>query len=891
MLGQCLSSLGSSAAAGPRRRRLPLTLFQVEPVVKHVALRIAASSLSCPLVCLVGAGVVALGCWSGAHAAFGQPLESASPQAAKPLPLSAVRLTGGPLKHAQDITGDYLLSLEPDRMMAGYRIQAGMEPKAEGYGGWDRPNSRQLTGHIAGHYLSAVSLMYASTGDARFKERADYLVREMAEVQNKRGTGYLGAIADNQGNDGEEIFRQVSQGNIRSGGFDLNGLWSPWYTLHKTYAGLRDAYRYAGNKQALQLETKFAEWAESVLRPMSDLQIQQMLNTEFGGMNEIMADLYADTGDKRWLDLSYKFEHRRFTNPLKRHQNRLAGNHGNTAIPKLIGSIDRYAYAGTAEDLLAAAYFWDSVVHHHTFATGGHGQVENFPAADAWGSVVSGGGRTAESCNVYNMLKLTRRLFEFNPDPQYADFQERALFNHVLASIDPQDARTSYMVPVGQGVRQEYANMYESFTCCVGSGMESHALHADGIYYESGNKLWITIYAPSTADWAAQGVKLAMDTSFPEGDSAKVSVEVDTPKELTIAFRQPHWAGAGFQVRVNGELQEQPAPAAERGGRRGRGGRGGEQARGGRGRGQQPVPPVSSFVEIKRAWRSGDTVELTMPKSLRLEPTPDVPNRAAIMYGPLVLAGDLSGMAGGRRGGGRGQGRRGGGGRGGAPANVPVFVAAERPLQEWLQPVEGQTNVFRTAGVGRLPANAQTAPDITFAPFYQTHRKTYGVYWDILSQDEWVTVAGTVTAAEMLRQLEAATVGFVQPGQMQPERDSNYQSSIAERAVEELEGRNGRAGAGWFSFDLPVEADRPLKLLVTYHANAKEGAEFDILVDGTRVGQQPTAGDGFFDVEYAIGAEIVQGKEKVTVRFQAAEGGRIGTVFGVRIVRVNPQQN
>src|SRR5215470_2781607 len=253
----------------------------------------------------------------------------AIPDAARPLPLSAVRLTGGPLKQAQDLDADYLLKLEPDRMMAYYRKRAGLEPKAEGYTGWDG-DGRNLTGHIAGHYLSAVSLMYAATGDGRFKERADYIVREMKEVQDKQGDGYLGALAD-----GKEQFIEVSKGNIRSASFDLNGLWSPWYVLHKTYAGLRDAYRYTGNRAALEVEIRYADWAEGILSKLDDAQLQKMLNTEFGGMNESLADLYADTGDKRWLELSHRFDHRAVMEPLSRQQNILPGLHGNTQVPKI----------------------------------------------------------------------------------------------------------------------------------------------------------------------------------------------------------------------------------------------------------------------------------------------------------------------------------------------------------------------------------------------------------------------------------------------------------------------------------------------------------------------------------------------------------------------------
>jgi len=464
-------------------------------------------------------------------------------RAARPLPLPAVRLTGGPLKHAQDLDAKYLLQLEPDRMLAFYRERAGLKPTAKPYGGWDGPG-KNLTGHIGGHYLSAVSLMWAARGDERFKQRADYMVRELKEVQDKHGDGYLCAFEG-----GRECFEKVRQGDIKTGGFDLNGLWVPWYTLHKTMAGLRDAYRHTGNRTALEMGVKIAIWAEAVLADLTEAQVQNMLDAEFGGMNEVLADLYADTGDRRWLALSYRFEHHRLLGPLKRHQDVLPGIHGNTQVPKLVGSAARYAYAQDPQDIIAASFFWDRVVQHHSFATGGHGKDEYFGQPDKHNDRID--GRTAESCNIYNMLKLTRRLFALRPDAHYAEFHERALLNHVLSSIDPQDGRTCYMVPVGRGVRREYSDMLHSFTCCVGTGMESHALHADGIYYESGNRLWVNLYAPSTAKWESAGAAITMETDLPIGDSVTLSVKLEEPKSFTLALRRPKWAGEGCEFRVN----------------------------------------------------------------------------------------------------------------------------------------------------------------------------------------------------------------------------------------------------------------------------------------------------------------------------------------------------
>ncbi|MBE3134276.1 MAG: glycoside hydrolase family 127 protein, partial [Acidobacteria bacterium] len=661
-----------------------------------------------------------VGAEGGAQAGTPPAVKMAVPQKARPLPINDVRVTGGPLKRAQDLNGTYLVDLQPDRMMAFLRKSAGLEPRAEGYGGWDGPG-RQLTGHIAGHYLSGVSLMWAATGDSRFKERADYLVRELKAVQDAHGDGYIGAQADRDGVAGKVRFEELTKGIIRSGGFDLNGLWSPWYVEHKIFAGLRDAYRHAGNRTALDVEIKLAAWSEGILSRLDADQTQRMLATEFGGMNEVLADLYADTGDRRWLALSDRFQHHAVIDPLARREDILAGKHGNTQVPKLLGSLVRYGYTGNETDGTAAKFFWDQVALHHSFATGGHGRNEYFGPPDKLNDMIE--GRTGETCNVYNMIKMARSLFALEPDMRYADFHERALFNHILGSIDPNDGATCYMVPVGQGVSREYQNMSQSFTCCVGSGMESHALHGDGLYYESGDRLWVNVYAPSTAAWRSAGVSLTMSTAFPDGEAASLAFTVKAPRAFTLALRRPYWAGEGFTVRVNGAAV-------------------------------QKLPPAGTYVELKRTWRTDDTVDLVLPKALRLEALADNAGRAAILWGPLVLAGDLGPVQ-----------RRGGRGEAGATpapaATIPVFVTPERAAARWVKPVEGVPGRFRSNGVGR-------DRDVEFAPFYSLHRRTYGAYWDIFTPADWQQREAAVRAADAKqRRLEAATVAFVQPGQMQ----------------------------------------------------------------------------------------------------------------------------
>jgi DUF1680 family protein len=767
-----------------------------------------------------------------------QQIKNAIPDVARPLPLSAVRVTGGPLKHAQDLDAEYLLKLEPDRMLAYYRKRAGLEPRAQGYGGWDG-DGRNLTGHIAGHYLSAVSLMYAATGDPRFKARADYIVKELKEVQDKNGDGYLSALEG-----GREKFNELASGNIRSGSFDLNGLWSPWYTLHKTFAGLRDAYRFTGNRTAQEVEIKFATWAEGILLKLDEAQTQKMLNTEFGGMMEVLADLYADTGDKRWLNLSHHFDHHAVLDPLARREDRLSGLHGNTQVPKLLGVLMRYIYAGDKSDGTAAEFFWDAVALHHSYATGGHGRDEYFGPPDQLSDRVD--GRTDESCNVYNMLKMTRRLFAIHPDIKYAEFEERALFNHVLGSIDPEDGRTCYMVPVGRGVRHEYQDMFRDFTCCVGSGMESHGLHGDGIYYESGDRLWVNLYVPSTATWQSAGVNLSMDTNFPEGDSATLKLTVQKSRQFTLSLRRPSWVGEGFSVKINGKTVTL-------------------------------LSTPGSYVELKRTWKSGDTVALVLPKILHEEAMPDNPKRAALMWGPLVLAGDLGPEP-----------ER----RSWLAEPIPSFIAAERPVIEWLRPVTEKPGSF--LGVGRDPDGRER--EVDFVPFYRLHRRAYALYWDLYTPEGWNKKTEELAAEQTKqRQLEAATVGFAQPGDTRTEKDFNQRGE--DTTPDRLMGRPARRGKKWFSFDLPVDADHPIALVVTFHSEERGKRTFEILVDGQRVGEQTiersppgSAAGHFFDVEYKIPADLGQDKKKVTVRFQAKGGNEIAAVFGIRTIRADAER-
>jgi DUF1680 family protein len=531
-------------------------------------------------------------------------------------------------------------------------------------------------------------------------------------VQAKRGNGYVGALMGNPPRrrgeaasapaagaasrpaaiDGMLCFEQLSKGDIRASGFDLNGMWSPWYVQHKILAGLRDAYRRTRNSKALEVAVKFAEWTEGILKPLNDAQIQQMLSCEFGGINESFADLYADTGDKRWLALSEKFHHKAVVDPLAEKKDILGGKHGNTQVPKLLGELVRYINAGNAPDGEAAQFFWQAVVDHHSFATGGHGYDEFFDEPDKLSDEIDGKNhakkdlRTAESCNVYNMVKLTRLLFALSPEEKFAAFHERALFNHVLGSINFEDGQVCYMVPVSPGVTHEYQG--NGMTCCVGTGLENHALHGEGLYYESPTALYINLFAPSTARLEALGVSLTMETDFPEGGQATATLALDAPKEFTLHVRRPSWATEGFAVTVNGKSVEAPGEPG-------------------------------SYVAIKRQWSGKDAVAVTLPRPLRMEPLPDNAQRVAFLQGPVVLAADLGEAP---------RGRRNGAAAGVVYPTVPAARGAK--AEEILKPVAGKPNTFTS------PATGGTAGEtaLTFAPFYTLSGRRYGIYWDLAPQ-------------------------------------------------------------------------------------------------------------------------------------------------------------
>lgn len=738
--------------------------------------------------------------------------------------LADVRLLDGPFKHAMTRDAEYLLRLDADRLLSGFRKEAGLAPKAPVYGGWE---SMTIAGHSLGHYLSACAFMFASTGDTRFRERVNYILAELETCQRANGNGYVAAIPN-----GKKIFQEVSAGNIRVQPFDLNGGWVPWYTLHKLFAGLLDVHQQFQNAKALAIATRLADWADATTAKLTEEQFQRMLDCEHGGMNEVLAELYARTGNEKYLQLSRRFHHKAVLEPLARREDRLQGLHANTQIPKLIGLARRYELTADAADKTAAEFFWERVVQHHTYVNGGNSDGERFGPPDKLNNRLS--ENMSETCNTYNMLKLTRHLFEWRASAEYGDYYERALYNHILASQNPDDGMVCYYVPLKAGSRKVYSKPFDDFWCCVGTGMENHAKYGEAIYFHDNDSLWVNLFIPSELTWREKRVTLKQETLYPESDKVSLTLKAKKPVNLALRLRYPGWAKDGVTVTVNG------AP-------------------------QTIANKPGSFIELKRTWKTGDRVELTIPMSLRLETMPDNPRRVAISYGPTVLAGELEPEQ-----------------QPGGVNLIPGLVTDDTTLANWIAPTDARPITFRTDSVGK-------PSDVTLYPFYRMHNKRYAVYWDLLNDQQWLErVTNYKNELDRLRLLESLTVDFVQPGEPQLERDHNMQGERMENG--ENAGRKWRHArdGGWVSFDLKVLPDQPLSLVCSYWGSETGRRTFDIFADGIRIGTQTLSNDKpgeFFDVTYTIPAEVTRGKNKISVRFQARPENTAGGFYGVRVIK------
>ena len=515
--------------------------------------------------------------------------------ATEPFPLSAVRLLDGPLRERQDIHAQYLRALSPDRLLAPFHTQAGLPPLAERYGGWE---SRDISGHSLGHYLSALCHLHAATGETWILPRIDHIVAELAACQAANADGYVLPV-------NKPAFAALREGRIEATPFSLNGVWVPFYTLHKLLAGLRDAHRLAGSTAALAVARGVADWLADVLAPLNPAQVQEMLRTEHGGMNEVFADLAEDTGDASYLAMASRFfHHETVLAPMFRGEDRLDGLHGNTQIPKVVGLAREYELTGEQTYRVAATSFWDHVVNNRSFATGGHGESEHFFPIDQFAQHLT--PNTCETCNTYNLLKLTGRLFAWEPRAGHMDFVERATINHLAANIGQKPGEFGYFLGLGSVGVKVFSTPYDSWWCCVGTGLENPARYGELIYHHAAATLWVNQYFASTLDWPEQGVRLTQETRFPESDTVRLTFTCARPTTFALKLRHPAWC-------TQPELTLNDVPV-------------------------MTDSSPSSYFTLTREWCDGDTLELRLPMTLRAEPLPVGASQAKPASGELGVS-------------------------------------------------------------------------------------------------------------------------------------------------------------------------------------------------------------------------------------------------------------
>lgn len=718
----------------------------------------------------------------------------------KPVPINSVRLLDSKFKTAQSVNGEYLLSLDIERLLSRFYTSAGLEPLAEAYGGWE---SATISGHSLGHLLSGLAWHYAATGDDRHKQRAEEIVVRLDKCQKNRSDRYVGGIPD-----ADRVWAEIRGGTIRSQGFDLNGIWVPWYTIHKLLAGLIDTFELCDNTNALEIATQLADWVIDVTKNLSPELWQTMLACEHGGINESLLHLYRITGETRFKTIADRFDHHAVLNPLREGKDPLAGLHGNTQVPKVIGLAVRHDLEGDSKDRQAAETFWRAVAINRSYSNGGNSNYEYFGQARKLQHQLS--PNTSETCNTYNMLKLTRHVFSWQPTSDKFDFYERALYNHIFASQDGEEGHFTYYVPLSSRTERPYSKPFDDFWCCVGTGMENHARYGDSIYFHNSERVTINLFIPSRIELVDRGLILEMRGDIPETNEVEIHVVHAENLRHTIAIRIPDWVESGFDLRLNSQPIEYSIGS-------------------------------DGYALVTRIWTSGETLTIHVPSSLRSVGMPDNPAKVSLFYGPALLAAESEGLS-----------------------YDPVFVVENNDVAKTLKSTD-QTLHFETEAAMR-PA------DLHFRPFWSFTSGRYSTYFDVLSPEEWEErKADMLAKEEHEKQILANTVDELRVGEMQPERDHNLTSVMSETGTnQERTWRHAQPG-GFFEFKLKVDPERDHVLVCTFWG-ADFNRNLKILIDGEvfvekRMERRETP--GFFDEEFPIPAESTHGKTHITIRFEA----------------------
>ncbi|QGH35421.1 glycoside hydrolase family 127 protein [Gracilibacillus salitolerans] len=750
-----------------------------------------------------------------------------------------VNLLDGIFKNSQQKGKEYLLYLDVDRLVAPCYEAAGKTAKKERYGGWE---SMGIAGHSIGHWLSAAATMYQVTSDEALMDKIEYALTELAAVQAFDKEGYVSGFP-------RDCFDQVFSGEFEVDNFSLGGSWVPWYSIHKIYAGLIDVHQVTGSTLALETVTMLADWAYNGLINLSEDQFQRMLTCEHGGMNEALADLYLITEDTRYLDLAERFYHKAVLDPLANKQDDLEGKHANTQIPKVIGVAKLYNITGKEKYKQIATYFWDQVVHYRTYAIGGNSIREHFGPENA----EELGILTTETCNTYNMLKLTEVLFTWDHSAHYYDYYERALYNHILASQDPDSGMKTYFVSSEPGHFKVYHSHDNSFWCCTGTGMENPARYNRRIFEKIEKRLFVHLFISAEASYDNDQMVIKQQTAFPYQPSTTITIEKASSEVKQIAIRKPSWFSDEPTLKINGK--------------------------------EVNAVEDEGYLIIEHIWQNGDQITYDLPLDLYRYHAKDDKKKQVIMYGPIVLAGAL--------------------GRDNFPEtdildnhlalnnhpliDVPTLVT-DRPLNDWIKAKDKEKLLFETEAIGQ-PGHQR----VQLKPFYDIHHERYTIYWNIMSEQEFKEFGDEERKRKAREQ--KMIVDEVTPNEQQPEVDHNMQAknSTSGYSNDVHSGWRDARDGGYFSYDLKVDPEKKMYLFITYNKSdftmeidgKRLERDFEIKIDGHVLAEEhfnkPNIGE-LYSKTYPIPTELINGKEKVTVTFSAAKNKIAGGVYQVRMI-------
>ncbi|GAB2808161.1 glycoside hydrolase family 127 protein [Ferruginibacter profundus] len=762
-------------------------------------------------------------------------------------PLADVQLLDGPFRHARDLNIKVLLEYDVDRLLAGYRKEAGLPEKAKSFSNWDG-----LDGHVGGHYLSALAMNYAATGNADCKKRLAYMLGELKACQDANGinnpgwaNGYVGAVPN-----GKKIWSTLQQGDFAA----YRSAWVPWYNVHKMYAGLRDAWMYTGNHDAKEIFLKFCDWAIHITASLTDAQMQAMLDMEHGGMNEIFADAYEMTRDEKYLIAAKRFSHRMLLDAMEAEKDNLDNKHANTQVPKAVGFERIGELAHDDNYKKAGDFFWQTVTSNRSLAFGGNSRRESFPTIAASTDFVND-VEGPESCNSYNMLKLTEDLFRVNPLARYADYYERTLYNHILSTQHPVHGGYVYFTPARPRHYRVYSSPNEGMWCCVGSGMENHGKYNQFIYTHQKDALYVNLFVASELNWRENKIKLKQQTLFPYEEKTSITI-TEGSSLFSLMIRYPSWVKDGaLKIMVNGKaiaFANHP----------------------------------SSYIAVKRLWKKGDVVTVLLPMHNSIEPMPNVSNYIAIMHGPILLGAktgteDMKGLV-------AGDGRWAhiaGGAK--LPVDKAPIIIEDNPnaIADKLTPAAGKPLTFTATAVKMInPVN------VVFEPFFKIHDARYMMYWMALSNTGYQTYLDSIAIIEKQQlQLQKRTVDFVATGEQQPEADHfiQKQNSNTGNSMDAF-WRDAR-GDGYFSYQLSTNNETGLSLLVKYWGAEWGNRKFDIYIDDEKLITEDNTGkwnqSQFKEVEYPIPGTMIKGKSNVRIKFQSLPGNTAGAVYYIRLLR------